>query len=161
MKEAYDSVLASLKYKKLFYEAGETYDAEIWLINDKKDAPYKIEYTVVSENGAPLSSGAFEGVAKEDLSFKAGSLSFVLPCDITGSFTITLKTTCGDFASEKMYVMLIADLDIPIELTEDDKRMMKFFKKRAAANDFDAKKASWQSVVRFVDKWRSMIEKDN
>lgn len=157
VKEAYDSVLASLKYKKLFYDAGERYEAEIWLINDRKDSNYEIDYTVTTEDGRTLSSGRLNGTAREDVSFKAGSIAFDLPDTITGSFTVHLSTTCGAYKSEKMYLMLIADLDIPIELTEDDKRMLDLFKKRAASNPFDAKKASYASVIRFVDQWRSMI----
>ena len=159
VKEAYESILASLKYKKLFYSAGEQFEAEVWLINDRSDAGYRIEYAVYTENGSQLANGAFEGIAKEDVSFKAGSIAFALPSDISGSFTISLKIQCGDFKSEKMYLMLIADLDKPIELTEEDKRRLDHFKKRGASNPFDAKRASFASVIRFVDKWLSMIQK--
>jgi len=161
VKEAYESVLASLKYKKLFYEKGERFESEIWLINDKPDADYVIEYTVAAEDGKTLASGKFEGCAREDRSFKAGDIAFVLPTDITGSFTISLKTLCGRYTSEKMYLMLIADLEIPLVLTEEDKRMMEIFKKRNASNPFDAKKADYKSVIKFVDKWRDLIRKNN
>lgn len=161
VKEAYESVLASLKYKKLFYTAGESFESEVWLINDKPDADYVIEYTVAAEDGKTLASGKFEGCAREDRSFKAGDIAFVLPTDITGSFTISLKTLCGRYTSEKMYLMLIADLEIPLVLTEEDKRMMELFKKRNASNPFDAKKADYKSVIKFVDKWRDLIRKNN
>ncbi len=161
VKEAYESVLASLKYKKLFYTAREHFETEIWLINDKKDAGFRIEYTICAEDGRTLSSGRFEGIAKEDVSFKAGDIAFDLPEDITGSFTVTISTECGEFKSEKMYLMLIADLDLPIALTEEDKRRLELIKKRSEANPFDAKKANYASVISFVDKWRGMISKDN
>ncbi|MBR3927603.1 MAG: hypothetical protein IKJ65_01220 [Clostridia bacterium] len=161
VKEAYESVLASLKYKKLFYTAGESFESEVWLINDKPDADYVIEYTAAAEDGKTLASGKFEGCAREDLSFKAGDIAFVLPTDIAGSFTISLKTLCGRYTSEKMYLMLIADLEIPLVLTEEDKRMMEIFKKRNASNPFDAKKADYKSVIKFVDKWRDLIRKNN
>lgn len=158
IKEAYESVLASLKYKKLFYEAGEHYEAEIWLINDKKDAEYQITYSITAEDGRMLSDGHFEGIAKEDVSFKAGDIAFDLPDDLTGSFTVTIATQCGDFRAEKIYLMLIADLDIPIVLSEEDKRRLEIFKKRSASNPFEAKKASYASVIRFVDKWYEIIK---
>lgn len=160
VREAYESVLASLKYKKLFYEAGERYTAEIWLINDKKDADYAIDYSVTAEDGRTLSSGKFEGIAKEDVSFKVGDIAFHLPDDLTGSFTVSIKTKCGESESEKIYLMLIADLDLPITLTAEDKRRLEIFKKRAASNPFDAKKASYASVIKFVDKWYNIIHYD-
>lgn len=158
VKEAYESVLASLKYKKLFYEAGEHYASEIWLINDKKDAPYTISYAVTAEDGRTLSAGKFEGIAKEDVSFMAGGISLDLPADLTGSFTVTLTTECGGFKSEKIYLMLIADLDLPIELTKEDERRLEQIRKRTGDNPFDAKKASYESVIKFVDKWYEIIK---
>ncbi len=161
IKEAYESVLTSLKYKKLFYTADEKFESEIWLINDRKDTDYTIEYTANSEDGKTLSSGTFEGCAREDVSFKIGDIAIDLPGDITGSFTVSIKTKCGEFEKKKMYLFLIADLDIPIELTEEDKRKFEIFKKRGASNPFDAKKASYKSVIKFVDKWNDMISKEN
>ena len=157
IKEAYESVLTSLKYKKLFYTAGEKFESEIWLINDKPDADFVIQYTACTEDGKTLADGAIKGRAKEDLSFKVGEIAFALPSDITGSFTLSVKTKCGEFEKTKMYLFLIADLEIPVELTEEDKKRLEIFKKRGASNPFDAKKASYKSVIRFVDKWYDMI----
>ena len=161
IREAYECVLASLKYKKLFYTAGEAFESELWLINDKPDADFVIQYTACTEDGKTLADGAIKGCAKEDRSFKVGEIVFALPSDITGSFTLSVKTKCGEFEKTKMYLFLIADLEIPVELTEEDKKRLEIFKKRGASNPFDAKKASYKSVIRFVDKWHDMINKEN
>ena len=94
------------------------------------------------------------------VSFKVGDIAFHLPDDLTGSFTVSIKTKCGESESEKIYLMLIADLDLPITLTAEDKRRLEIFKKRAASNPFDAKKASYASVIKFVDKWYNIIQYD-
>lgn len=157
IRDAYDYVLTSLKYKKLFYEAGETYEAEIWLINDRADAPYTIGYTVITEDGRELAKGNFSGIAQEDISFKVGSISAQLPDDLTGGFSIILETECGDFKDTKEYMMFIADLDIPIELSADDKMRIERMMKRFGANPFEAKRADTAPVIRYVDRWWDKI----
>ncbi len=151
VKEAYAPVLASLKYKKLFYTPGEVFGAELWLINDRTDAPYEISCAVTGEDGHVLYEGTFTGTAPEDLSFRAGSLSIPIPEDLTGSFTVRLTTVCGDFRGEKDYLMLIADLDIPVEPTATDRQFMDLYKLDGAM--FTAKRASYNSVIRFADRW--------
>ena len=74
-----------------------------------------------------------------------------LPEDMTGSFTVRLTTVCGDFRGEKEYLMLIADLDIPVEPTAEDRQLMELYKTDGAM--FTAKRASYRSVIRFADRW--------
>ena len=157
IRDAYESVLTSLKYKKLFYEAGETYEAQIWLINDRADAPYTIRYTVVTEDGRELAKGAFQGIAREDVSFQAGSIEATLPQDLTGGFSVILETQCGDFTDSKEYLMLIADLDIPIEMSADDRMRMERMMKRFGSNPFEAKRAATGPVLNYVDRWWKKI----
>ena len=91
------------------------------------------------------------------MSFKAGAISVQLPDGLTGGFSIKLETQCGDFHDTKEYLMLIADLDIPIELSPDDKMRMERMMKRFGSNPFEAKRASTDPVVRYVDRWWSKI----
>ena len=120
---------------------------------------YAINYTVITEDGRELAKGQLTGIAREDVSFRAGSISAQLPQDLTGSFSVILETTCGDFVDTKEYLMLIADLDIPIVLTDDDKRRMEMFKKRYGSDPFDAKRASTAPVIAYVDRWWKKINK--
>ena len=159
IRDAYESVLTSLKYKKLFYDAGENFEAEIWLINDRPDADYTISYRIVTEDGRELSAGQFTGTAREDISFKVGSISAQLPDDLTGSFSILLDTACGDFRDTKEYMMLIADLEIPIEISAEEKMRLERMIKRFGANPFDAKRADTAPVIRYVDRWWDKINK--
>ena len=152
LRDAYASVLASLKYKKLFYEAGETFEAELWLINDRADADFTVEYDVMTESGDVLTSGMMTGTAKEDLSFKAGVFSAVLPDNLTGGFSVCLHTVCGDFEDTKEYLFLIADQEIPVELTDEDQLMLHAFKRRWLSNEQDAKRADIRPVLRYVDR---------
>ena len=55
--------------------------------------------------------------------------------------------------------MLIADLDIPIVLTDDDKRRMEMFKKRYGSDPFDAKRAATAPIIAYVDRWWKKINK--
>ena len=145
VREAYEPVLASLKYKKLFYTSGEVFEAELWLINDRADAPYEISCAVIAEDGRVLHEQVFRGMAPEDLSFRTGHVAVPIPGDLTGSFSVRLTTACGDYTGEKEYLLLIADLDIPVELYDLDSAM------------FTAKRASYSSVIRFVDRWWQSI----
>ena len=156
-RDAYESVLTSLKYKKLFYTAGETYNAEIWLINDRADAKYTVDYSIVTEDGRTLAEGHFQGTAPEDVSFQVGSLTAVLPDDLTGGFSVHISTTCGDFRDCKEYLMLIADLDIPIQISDEEKKRMERFIKRMGHNPLEAKRASIIPVLKYVDRWWKKI----
>ena len=91
------------------------------------------------------------------MSFQAGSVSAQLPTDLTGSFSVILETSCGDFHDTKEYLMLIADLDIPIELSPDDKMRLERMMKRFGNNPFDAKRAATEPVVKYVDRWWDKI----
>ena len=152
LRDAYASVLPSLKYKKLFYTAGETFEAELWLINDRPDAAFSIEYKVVTENGDVLTSGTMNGMAKEDLSFHAGTFSAALPHDLSGGFSVCLHTVCGDFDDTKEYLFLIADQTIPVKLTVEDELMLHAFKRRWLSNELEAKRADIRPVLHYVDR---------
>ena len=91
------------------------------------------------------------------MAVRAGSISVQLPQDLTGSFSVILNTVCGNYQSTKEYLMLIADLDIPIVLTDDDKRRMEMFKKRFGSDPFDAKRAGTAPVIAYVDRWWAAI----
>lgn len=157
VKDAYASVLTSLKYKKLFHTPGEAWEAEVWLINDRSDAEYTIEYTVITEDGRVLAEGGFNGMAQEDLSFKVGSIKAELPGDLTGSFSVSLNTRCGEFRDTKEYLMLMADLEIPLVLNAEDERMAEAMKARLGFNPFEGKRADYASVIRYVDRWWEKI----
>lgn len=157
VKEAYASVLASLKYKKLFYEAGEHFEGEVWLINDRKDEDFGIHWQMITEDGRELAAGDFYGTAKEDVSFEVGTISAQLPANLTGSFSILLHTRCGEFEDSKEYMMLIADKHLPLEMTEQDKAMQEMFKKRDSHNPFEAMRADKDAVIRYVDRWWEKI----
>ncbi len=152
MQEAYSPVLASLKYHKLFYTAGETFQAEIHLINDYPDADFQIACEVVTESGEALFSCTETGRAAEDLSFKVRDLSVILPEGLTGSFSVRLKTTCGEFSSEKEYLMLIADQDIPVSLTETEELAIQTFSKKRKMDPSITKRADWRSAAAFVNR---------
>ncbi|MBQ4156638.1 MAG: hypothetical protein IJD86_00645 [Clostridia bacterium] len=157
VREAYESVLASLKYKKLFYEPNETYQAEIYLINDQKDADYTIDYAVIAEDGRELCKGHLDGCAKEDVSFRAGEICIQLPSGLTGSFSVILNTACGSFRNTKEYLMLIQDKDLPLEMPDDDKTKAEDIVKRLGYNPFTVKRADAQSVIKYVDRVRRVL----
>jgi len=150
VKEAYAPVLASLHYEKLFYTPGECFQAQIWLINDRRDADYTLRCTVLAEDGRELAAGRFHGHAQEDLSFQVSTVTARLPEDLSGSFTVRLETCCGGERSDKEYLMLMADLDIPLELTKADRDLRQIPRLRKL---LEGKRASAASVIRFVDRW--------
>ena len=96
-------------------------------------------------------------MAQEDLSFKVGSIKAELPGDLTGSFSVILRTRCGEFRDTKEYLMLMADLDIPLVLNAEDERMAEAMKKRLGFNPFEGKRADYASVIRYVDRWWEKI----
>lgn len=153
MRDAYQSVLTSLKYDQLFYQPNDIFKGEVYLINDNSDAEYSISYQVITTENKVLSEGSFKGIAKEDVSVKVGDINVTLPNEITGGFIIRLSTVCGNFSDEKEYLMLIADKIIPVVLTDEDNLALQFGKKRGLANGVDAKRADIQPVIKYYDNY--------
>lgn len=161
VREAYAPVLASLRYHKLFYVAGDRFEATLHLINDRSDAPYQVTCTVRRDDGKLLWEETYAGTAKEDVSFELGKISLVLPEDMTGSFSVCIKTSCGDFNGEKEYLMLIADQDIPVEKTQLERYLDQAFagKRKGRPEDFTRKRADWRAVAAYVDRVKAALAK--
>lgn len=153
VRDAYASILTSLKYHKLFYKAGETFNGEIYIINDKKTADYTIQYEIVDQDENKLAYGEFTGVAHEDVSQKVGDVTFLIPEGFTGGFTIRIATQCGEFNDTKEYLMLIADKKIDVTLTEEDKLAIQYFKNKKFTNDIDGLRADIAPVIRYYDNY--------
>ena len=49
-------------------------------------------------------------------------------------------------------LILIADQEIPVELTDEDQLMLHAFKRRWLSNEQDAKRADIRPVLRYVDR---------
>ncbi|WMJ23696.1 glycoside hydrolase family 2 TIM barrel-domain containing protein [Paludicola sp. MB14-C6] len=153
MRDAYLSVLTSLKYDKLFYKAGEAFNAELFIINDKRTADYKIKYEIVNQNNNTLSSAEFSGTATEDVSQKVGSIAFTIPESLTGGFTVRITTSCGDFNGTKEYLMLMADKKVDVTLSQEEQLAIKHYKNKQFTNGIDALRADTAPVIRYYDNF--------
>lgn len=160
MKEAYEPVLTSLRYYKFFYEKGGEFKAEINIINDKKDAPFSVDYSVETTNGAILESGNVKGVAKEDVSSYVKEISITLPADITGGFIVKLDTKCGEYKGHKEYLMLIADIEKKIELSDYQKLRLNRDGDKWYTNGVYSKRADTDVVLQFVENYYKNIIKE-
>lgn len=154
MREAYAPVLASLRYHKLFYEAGDRFEATLHLVNDRADAPYRVKCVIKTDKGSLLLEHTYSGIAPEDVSFEVGKISLSLPADLTGSFSVLLNVTCGGYADDKEYLMLIADREIGVKKTEFEIYMEQAFagKRKEREDRFDARRADPQNVIAFVNR---------
>lgn len=152
MRDAYKSVLTSLKYHKLFYKPNEIFESEVYIINDNIDTEFKIEYIVKDCNDNTLLTGTFDGIAKEDVSLKVGSINLKLPNNITGGFIIELKTSCQNFNDKKEYLMLIADKNIPVTLSKEDELILNTFKNNKLVNDIDGLRADFKPIIKYYDR---------
>ncbi len=165
LKDAYAPVLASMRYRRLFYCAGDVFEASLHLLNDRKDASYLVECTLCERTrdqadggwrqGRTLFRQTFSGVAKEDVSMEIGSLSVKLPEDLTGAFSVILKTECGDFLQKKEYLLLIADREVPVSPTDLDLLRAKTERDGKLPALFDAKRADPGPVIDYVRRMRA------
>lgn len=157
LREAYARVMVSLSYEKLFYQAGESFTAGVHIINDGSDAPYTITCTVKTEDGRVLCTERFLGKAKEDVSICCGQISVQLPDDLTGGFSVVLESCCGKVTQKKEYLMLMADLERPVSMSETEKLAMSLHKFRPRQMD-DGKRADWRVVSRYVDRMKTLYQ---
>lgn len=150
LRDAYAPVLASLRYDKLFYLPGDTFRAEVFLLNDRRDAPYTVECAILDGSGAVLARQSFAGEAPEDLSQQIGALCWTVPQGYTGSFSVRMETSCGDFRGEKEYLFLIADREEAVVLPPEEQRRMEYWGHANPA--LTAKRAPVEPVLRYVDR---------
>lgn len=160
MRDAYAPVLASLRYNSLFYSPGDEFNAELWLTNDLPDSPFAVTYTVADLNGTPLlhtDDGPLlriceSGIAQEDTSCMLCEISFTLPSEITGGFSICLQVDCGGFSCSKEYLFLIADKDIPLGLSSQERAELQS-RSQFMSNGIDAKRADTAPVIEYVKRF--------
>ena len=155
MREAYDRVLVSLSYEKLFFTAGELFAAGVHIINDGVSSPYTVTCTVKTEDGRTLYTKSFEGEAEEDVSVCCGRIEVQLPDDLTGGFSVILESRCGDWSGTKEYLLLIADQKIPVSMSEMEALSMSLHKFHPRHLD-EENRADWQVVSRYVDRMRKL-----
>lgn len=155
MRDAYAPVMTSLRYDSLFYTPGDTFQTTLFLLSDLPDAPFSVTYTLQDEKGAVLSEGSVSGLIRQDEVLQLSRISQVLPADITGSFSVLLHTTCGTVTSDKEYFFLIADQDLPLQLTEEERRKL-LQNSKGLANGPDDKRADAASVISYVKRLESL-----
>ena len=155
VKDAYACISTSLKYNKLFYTPNDSFNSQIYIINDKFDENYSVSYEIVQSNGTILDSGEFTGVAREDVSTIVGDINIELPKNITGGFSVILRTTCGQHISKKEYLMLIADKDSDVKFHQQELEMNAHSKNRQFINDIDGKRADYKVVIDYYNRCRN------
>ncbi len=155
MREAYDRVLVSLSYEKLFFTAGELFAAGVHIINDGVSSPYTVTCTVKTEDGRTLYTKSFEGEAEEDVSVCCGRIEVQLPDDLTGGFSVILESRCGDWSGTKEYLLLIADQKIPVSMSEMEALSMSLHKFHPRHLD-EENRADWRVAARYVDRMRKL-----
>lgn len=112
VKRAYAPVLPSLEFKKRRYLPQETFEGDLYVLNDhyKNYDNCKIEFEVISANGQSVYSGAFTENIGENVSQKVGDFSFVVPDDMGEYFHIKLKLWQNETVlMENQYKLLVAD----------------------------------------------------
>lgn len=155
MRDAYADVLTSLKYDKLFYSASEDFTSEIFIINDNKSTDFTVEYTVKTTDNNLIISDKISGIASEDISTKIGEINFKIPEKTTGGFIINLKTICRNSTSEKEYLMLIADKNIPVILSPET--LLELENGSELSNGIDSLRADYIPVVEYVNSVLSKV----
>lgn len=153
IREAYDSVLTSLKYDRLFYQPGDDFGAELHIINDRPTAEAVITYTISGTDGRILAEGVERTAAEEDISQRVCTLRAQLPSDLTGGFTVKLHTECGEYCGDKEYLFLIADQEKPVQMTEVERKTLAMSKRPQLVNGMDDKRADPAVVTAFVDRY--------
>lgn len=158
VKEAYDSVNVSLKYNRIFYSATDSFEGEMFIINDNKTADYKIDCKAVTDKGQTLFETSFSGVADEGKSQLISEIRFgfdKLDCD---SFSLLLDISCGDYHAEKEYLMFIAEVESEMKLSSAEKARMERFFKEKGKKLLTQKRANPTSAIKFFDRQRKKCQ---
>lgn len=166
LQEAYAPVLASLRYHSLFYAPGDAFSATLFLQSDLPDGDYTLLYTVTDSQGNPLMEEpqgpllrcCESGYIHTDEVISLGEIAFILPKQISGSFSIRLHVECGGFSTEKEYLFLIAGQTIPLRLSPMEREQLRAMDPKRLANGLDAKRASVRPVIEFVKRYRALKE---
>ena len=68
-----------------------------------------------------------------------------------------LESCCGEVTQKKEYLMLMADLERPVSMSETEKLAMSLHKFRPRQMD-DGKRADWRVVSRYVDRMKTLYQ---
>lgn len=105
VKNAYEPVAASLDYKKLDYEIGDTFEAGVYLACNSVLSKASVAVLVYSINGELLLEKKFDTEAKEHGLVDLGNISFEVTKKYQELFFVRLRTIVdGVLRPENMYV---------------------------------------------------------
>ncbi|MFI3174602.1 MAG: glycoside hydrolase family 2 TIM barrel-domain containing protein [Bacillota bacterium] len=123
VKRAYEPLLPSLEFKKRRYLPKETFEGNLYILNDRYESyeGLTLAYEVISNADKIIESGSVSASAGENVSVKVGDFSFVIPENIGADFKIKLTLSQNNTVlQDNEYTFLIADQE---EAKKEAKRM--------------------------------------
>lgn len=111
---AYQPLLASVEYKRRRWNAGETFQADLWIVNDQYTAfdNAKLEWEIRAK-GAVVASGETALSVSADSSESVLPIEWVVEGDALEMFEVAVKLTDadGNVLSENFHSLLVDDHD--------------------------------------------------
>ncbi|WP_341938296.1 glycoside hydrolase family 2 protein [Marinimicrobium sp. C2-29] len=113
LKRTYQPLLPSLQFDRRRWQAGEAFNAQIWVVND-----YQYEHDALTLGWTLRYQDRETGVAGHkvidvgaDSSSRYANIEWLLPSNAQGQFTVSLvlKNASGEVVADNDYVLLVGD----------------------------------------------------
>ncbi|MEK3885062.1 sugar-binding domain-containing protein [Paenibacillus sp. PL2-23] len=112
VKRSYQPLLPSLAFAKRRWNPDETFQGELWIVNDYHDAygDTELEWTLSNHKGEVVQSGTVEAQVASNSSAKFSDIAWKVDADAAGEFSVALTLKQGgSVLASNAYKLLIGD----------------------------------------------------
>jgi beta-mannosidase len=113
LKRTYQPLLPSLEFSKRRWQAGEPFEANLWIVNDyqREYSELSLEWTVRYQDQNTECEGSIMADVDADSASNLQPIKWVLPRDAKGDFEVylTLKDSTGKEVATNHYTLLVGD----------------------------------------------------
>ncbi|WP_394239620.1 glycoside hydrolase family 2 protein [Vibrio astriarenae] len=112
LKRTYQPLLPSLEFSKRRWDAGKTFNGNLWIVNDHQ---YTFEGTTLNWSilyqGNEVASGSLTQDVGLDCAVNLSEIAWPIPADAEGEFEVklSLKDSSGDELANNHYVLLVGN----------------------------------------------------
>ncbi len=112
VKRSYQPLLPSLKFTRRRWKPGETFEADLWIVNDLHERyPAATLRWEISDDEAVVASGSLTTSVDPNSARDVGDVAWTLPQEIDGEFAVELELLAddGETMSSNRYTLLVGD----------------------------------------------------
>jgi beta-mannosidase len=109
VRDAYRNIAPSLKYVSLYYQAGQTFKADIYVLNDGSETTGKVISILRDDSSRALMYQEYSTTLNANTATYIGPISFQIIDKVRQSFTVEVIVDVGRRQEKSIYLFLVQD----------------------------------------------------